>query len=302
MHNTQIHMFGEEFRARIFVNHFIDTGRKKLKVDDDNIPTPFFDSNGNRLFGKLELSESEKERRRQESIRCSCSRTRNNILNIALSFSNWCWFVTFTFNGDPENIGKQGITSCVDRYDYDQCCKKIQPFLHTLKYKFPSLAYIIVPERHEDGAYHFHGLFSSELPVSFAGFFKRTGETYHVDGYGLGWTTATKVKSHIACCRYITSYISKDLVAVTKNKRRYWYTHSTIECTIPLKLLISIHKAKELCYFLKNNPSNLYRSIKLIEVGGIRYVEIWANSSFFTDIVSYFCGFTYDDEFYFLGS
>ena len=45
---------------------------------------------------------------------------------------------------------------------------------------------------------------------------------YNLTNYKLGYTTATIIDSVEASQHYITKYISKDLIELSKGKKRYW--------------------------------------------------------------------------------
>lgn len=164
----------------------------------------------------------------ERSLEVSRKRTINSIYEIVRS-NQWEWFLTFTFSKEK-----------VDRYNYDECAKKLSQWLKDMKKRHcPHMCYIVVPERHKDGAYHFHGLFSNcdGMDIRDTGKtvikkwtdskgrkrFKRSKEPIYLFGrYKLGWTTATAVKDSLRAGRYILKYITKDLVVNTKSKRRYW--------------------------------------------------------------------------------
>lgn len=248
MHNLQVYQFGDGFRLRLFHNSVFD-GEKKVKCSSDLVPTPFFDSDWNRIYAPEILSDEEIEFRKQESIRCSLSRTRNKITLLSLSFQDWKYFCTFTF--DPTKV---------DRYSYDACSRAMQNFLHKLSYHYPDVVYIVVPELHADGAFHFHGLFSHDLPVYFVGSFysgkaKRKVDTYYVNHffYDFGFTNCSIVRSQSAVCKYISSYITSDLVSVSKNKRRYWYSYSKLKVNKPLNFLVNVTKCKDFLNSLKDS-------------------------------------------------
>lgn len=82
----------------------------------------------------------------EEYARKSCSRA---IYDIARS-DCWEWFLTYTFE-----------QSKVDRYDYSWCSQKMSDWLKNMRRVCPDMKYIVVPEQHKDGAWHFHGLFKN---------------------------------------------------------------------------------------------------------------------------------------------
>ena len=87
------------------------------------------------------------------------------------------------------------------------------------------MVYLVVPEQHKDGAFHFHGLFSGidYLPFTFSGKLDKQGRPiYNIGSYKWGFTTATKVGDSAKASSYLCKYVTKDLCAVTAGKKRYW--------------------------------------------------------------------------------
>jgi len=167
----------------------------------------------------------------ERSIEVSRKRTVDKVHSYVRS-NTWEYFVTFTFSKEK-----------VDRFDFDECSKKLSQWLKDMKKRYcPNMCYLIIPERHKDGAYHFHGLFSNidgmdirdsgktvikKYKVGVRTRYRRTNEVIYLLGrYKLGWTTATVVKDSLRAGRYILKYITKDLVTNVKNKKRYWVSRN----------------------------------------------------------------------------
>lgn len=148
-----------------------------------------------------------------ESLRISYSRTIKKIYDITRS-NRWDWFFTLTFNGDK-----------VDRYDYAAVSKKMIVWLANMRRICPNMVYIVVPEQHKDGAWHFHGLFKNvdDLDISFSGRLdNKLRKIYNVSSYKWGFSTATEISDSSKASSYLCKYITKDLCLMTKGKRRYW--------------------------------------------------------------------------------
>jgi len=101
----------------------------------------------------------------------------------------------------------------IDRYDYKIVIKKMNQWLTNLV-KRKGFAYIFVPERHKDGAIHFHGLCTSAgltlLPSGHRDKSKR--DILNVANWRYGYTTAVKLDGdYTNVCKYITKYIRKDM-------------------------------------------------------------------------------------------
>lgn len=127
--------------------------------------------------------------------------------------NTWDYFVTLTFNPNK-----------VDRYDYDSCAdclKKFTKWAGKNKTKW-----LMVAEQCKDGAYHFHGLINGSLKLTH---FK--GDIYNLANFDWGYTTVTKVKSHVRVSTYISKYISK-CFSVPKGRKRFWASRNLIEPTI----------------------------------------------------------------------
>lgn len=116
------------------------------------------------------------------------------------------YFVTLTVAPDSK----------VNRYDYDDCAKHISKWLNNHLEK-----YLLVPEKHKDGAYHFHLL--ADIPKNKLKHHK--GSVFNIRSYTYGYSTAIKIRknSEARIANYVQKYITKDLISsVGKGRRRYW--------------------------------------------------------------------------------
>ena len=143
----------------------------------------------------------------------SRNRAINNIYNLTRC-NEWAWFVTITF--DPNKV---------DSMDYGEVTRKLSKWLNHLKEDDAGLKYLFVPERHKSGAFHFHGLLSSSaaLQMVYSGHDTKSGDPiYNIGRYKFGWTTATEVHNNEAVTKYITKYVTKDLMTAIKGKKHFW--------------------------------------------------------------------------------
>lgn len=143
----------------------------------------------------------------------NCSRAKLQIFDLARA-NHWDWFVTLTLNQEV-----------VDRYSYGDILPKMESFTKYLRRH--CCQYLIVPELHGDGAFHFHGLVSGPLPVEWWRFERlESGERvdiYKISGYALGRNEATKVIDPSRVSTYMTKYVTKQLLqTVPPGKKRYW--------------------------------------------------------------------------------
>lgn len=63
--------------------------------------------------------------------------------------NEWNYFATFTFASD--------------RYDYESCKRRLQYFLNNFSKRKTHIEYLVIPEQHKDGAWHFHSLIQGDL-------------------------------------------------------------------------------------------------------------------------------------------
>ena len=172
--------------------------------------TPWGDLIYSEILYDPELAGERKER----SAAVSMNRTVNEVYSLARS-NRWDWFFTMTFS--PEKV---------NRYDFEECSKKLTLWLNNMRKRYaPDMVYLVVPERHKDGAFHFHGLFANigDMPLIDSG--KKDEQEriiYNIGSYHLGFTTVTAVGDSSRASSYLSKYISKDLCSVTFGKKRYW--------------------------------------------------------------------------------
>lgn len=134
---------------------------------------------------------------------------------------NWEYFITLTFSPDS-----------VDRFDFDSCMKKSrQWFNHQQQRYAPDLQYLYVPEMHKSGAWHIHGLVARVGSMSFvdSGHRDHGKVIYNLSGWRFGFSTATLIEDTKRVANYVTKYVTKDLVALSKGKSRYYRSRNIPE-------------------------------------------------------------------------
>ena len=92
-------------------------------------------------------------------------RARAKVRRLALS-NDFRWFVTLTL--DPQKV---------DRYDPAAVVRKLNQWCSN-QVKRKGLCYILVPERHKDGALHFHGFFNDALEAVDSGHKSKDGRPH----------------------------------------------------------------------------------------------------------------------------
>lgn len=150
----------------------------------------------------------------------SMRRARAQVRRIALA-NGFKWFVTLTLDG-----------SKIDRHDMAAIVKKLNAWCSNMVQRH-GLRYILVPERHKDGAIHFHGFFndcvkaveSGTIKLASGGKPKRPRSekqrqqwlaegghiVYNLPAWSLGFTTAIELYGeYTAAVGYVCKYIGKD--------------------------------------------------------------------------------------------
>lgn len=152
-------------------------------------------------------------------------------------------FVTLTLS--PEQI---------DRYDDKAIVKKTSQWLDN-QVKRHALRYVLVPERHQDGAVHWHGLMDlsgvqlvnsgtisgiydkparAATAAQRAEWLARGGhEVYNIPGWSLGYSTAIPLWGEYRaavsyCCKYIGKSVN-GLDAADKIGGRWYYSGGALE-------------------------------------------------------------------------
>ena len=147
-----------------------------------------------------------------ESAQKGARRARKQLFLCAACNPDLDTFITFTQS--PEKVS--------DRYDYKEAVHRLGVWLDN-RVRRKGLKYIFVPELHQDGAIHWHGLVNrTAVKLVDSGHRDRKGRTiFNVEDWTFGFSTATMVSEHMAACRYVTKYITKGMAAGTIGGR-YW--------------------------------------------------------------------------------
>lgn len=204
-------IYSEPMRAKEYKNYY-----------EEDVPQDPFHLDAYREVNDFaELSKAHRvqtEEEREESRRRNFNRTKQAVFEYARC-GFWEYFVTLTFRSDM-----------VDRYDYDECCRKARKWLNNQRTRYaPDLVYLMVPEQHGDGAWHFHALLGNCGKMKFidSGVKDKTGTTiYNMVKWQYGFTTASKVKDLKRVTRYIGKYITKSLCDITPGRQRYFVSNN----------------------------------------------------------------------------
>lgn len=145
----------------------------------------------------------------------SLNRTKQTVRDIVLC-NDFELFCTFTFNPDK-----------VDSFSLGACWQKMSTWLHhqrnLSREKGLEFKYLIIPERHKSGRWHFHALLSGYTSTLKATKLVTTSlnPIFNITSFRSGFTTAVKIDSKEGVSNYVTKYITKDFVT-TFNQRRFF--------------------------------------------------------------------------------
>lgn len=157
----------------------------------------------------LEVNEEYQARRERENRRKSYCRARNNLFDILTCTVAFDSFATLTLSAEQ-----------IDRYDYSSVVKKLGQWLDN-RVRRNSLVYAFVPEKHKDGAIHFHGLINKSAvrltravnPYNGNPLTDDDGrEVFNIQDFPFGFTTVIPLSgenARIATAKYCYKYITK---------------------------------------------------------------------------------------------
>lgn len=132
----------------------------------------------------------------EESQRVSLSRTKRNIKELALS-NPFDHFATITVSSEN-----------ADRFSLSECQTLLKKKFKALKRKNKDFIYLFITEKHENGAFHFHGLVGGINDY----YINKNGYLSHSHFDSIGFNSFSKIKDFTKCCNYITKYITKDCI------------------------------------------------------------------------------------------
>lgn len=162
-----------------------------------------------------------------KKLKNNISRAKQKIIEYALC-NSWAYFCTLTLNKDLCN-----------RYDLRKYVKKLSQYIKDLRKKGYDIRYLLIPEKHKDGAWHLHGFFNyaitpllkqlqigDKMTKSIAKKVKQNFLVYEWTGYNkkFGFSDFELIKDSKKCAFYVTKYITKDLSnSVTELNAKLYY-------------------------------------------------------------------------------
>lgn len=207
--------------------------------------------------GKKNTAENE------EKLQASLSRTKSRIFELALC-NDWAWFVTLTLNPQKFN-----------RADLKTYKIKLSTFIKNYnRIHNTNIKYLLIPELHRDKMnYHMHGLMmglptehlhefteNEKLPIKILIEVAHGHKLYSWPAYEktFGYISLSKIISAESVSKYITKYITKDLVSTKIGLNEHLYY-----CSQGLKRAEIICEGK-LMKDIEEDFSNDYVKIKTV--------------------------------------
>lgn len=192
----------------------------------------------------------------ERSKEVSRSRAKGAIRDIALC-NPFTHFFTWTLNGD-----------LVDRYDEEIVKKKLGNTLRHLVQR-KNFRYVCVPERHKDGALHFHGLcmlgdVSLQRATTPGGrplYTNRRQPVYNMNEWPWGFSTCIPIDgNYLRTVNYLLKYITKDSEKIFGK----WYLSAR---DLRKKPDVSLVEDMSFDSFVEDNPDAavvpIYRDVRM---------------------------------------
>lgn len=164
----------------------------------------------------------------KKSSDTSLARSISHIKDIALC-NDFEYFATWTINSELQ-----------DRFSLDKVVENMKKDLKAYQRKFKDFKYLYVIEKHENGAFHFHGFIKgvpdsemilytkddydlskgNKLPLYIIKSIEKGENIYHINFFDerKGFNTFSKIKSKMGSAFYILKYISQEPVRTSENQ------------------------------------------------------------------------------------
>ncbi len=188
-------------------------GYEKIPSDDDSSDDINVLSNSEKLINNI-------------------CRAKSNVYELAMC-NEFEYFVTFTLDKLKYN-----------RHDLKKFMKDLTKAINNYNsYYHVKIIYLLIPEMHKDGAWHLHGLIGGirqeDLFINSNGYldFRQYSKKF-------GFCSLSKIKDKEAVSKYITKYITKELLSLPYGQHTYYHSQG-------------LHKADVLYRISDIDPSSI---------------------------------------------
>lgn len=168
------------------------------------------------------------------------SRTRNTIFELSMC-NEWDLFCTFTLDKTK-----------YDRYNLDSFRKDFTHMIRYLREKYKcKIDYLLIPERHKDGAWHMHGFIkglpseelreftlNESLPPYIHNKLKKNNKVFEWVSYRkkFGFCDLELIRDKDRASSYVTKYITKDLLeSVSELNHKSYYCSQGLNRAVEIK-------------------------------------------------------------------
>ena len=220
--------------------------------------------------GTSAILVNEENAEEQDYLQKSINRTKTKISDYVLC-NNFTHFATFTF--DPKNSKVNGEEN---RKDFKKMSSLLKNWLKTeqlnhFRHHGHKFKYLIVPERHKNGAWHFHALLenyknetanfytrkNNYITVSELKSKKKDKNRKFITRYKLGRSEIAPIKDKTKMSSYIKKYITKELIQ-DKNAKRYWSSRNLKQPEIIENFISEFQKIPEQFLTAKHDYHDIY--------------------------------------------
>lgn len=155
-----------------------------------------------------------------EKLMCNIRRAQKLIREYG-ECNDWTYFVTLTLD-----------KRLMNRYDLNAYIKKLGQYIRNLnRGREVPVTYMLIPEKHKDGAYHMHGFINGLRTdeVSRANVPGRKRDVYNWIGYSerFGFSDLELIEDRDKAVSYITKYVSKsvELTVTEVNAKTFYHSN-----------------------------------------------------------------------------
>lgn len=143
------------------------------------------------------------------------TRARTRVFEYSMC-NDFDYFVTLTINND-----------LLDRYDLKAYIKKLGQFIRDYRKKHGvNIQYLLIPEKHKDGAWHMHGVIKG-IPKEHLKTNKHGYKDWEDYSKRFGYISIDDIKNQVAVSKYITKYVSKSFDkdgGITEKESKLYYS------------------------------------------------------------------------------
>ena len=209
------------------MNMYEEYNRKTVDFGNGRVEMVAYHDPQLRFTGRIQRPTTVSSKQPVLSDKAQAERTRKQIYAIrrrirwyALA-NDFKWFATLTF--DPEKL---------DSFCFDAAKNALLKWCRLMRDRYQRFDYIMIPELHQSGAVHFHGLMG-DIPANFVeAIHPKSGkplhrhdrQVYNLTDWTYGFTDCEQIESPERAASYVTKYVTASLLTDKEmyHKKRYY--------------------------------------------------------------------------------